>query len=87
MIKIKARVVDKFDRMKEAKDTLSCIPGCELEVQKNAYHWIVSYQGKEIHYWPTTGKWYEPSKRIKSEYSTRFLAGLLTYLGVEFSND
>ena len=84
MIKIKAKEHDKFKRMKEAREVLNNVSGCSFTEQKNPYHWIVSYNDEEIHYWPTTGKWYIPAKNLKCEYRTRFLAGLLTYIGVEF---
>ena len=82
MIYIKPKHHSKDDRYKEATDVLEEI-GASVTYHNQGIHLVIEDSRGEVHYWPTTGKWRVPSTGITWNYETRFLSGLLTYMGVE----
>jgi len=83
MVKIKNRVATKQERVVEASRVFGIL-GIAVVKKNQGFHWLFSFRGEEVEYWPSTGKWYIPGKGLRSVYNTRFLAGLLKTLDIKY---
>jgi len=83
MIEINLKQYSKLDRVKEATKIFANL-NIKPDIKNQGSHWIFRWKDEIIHYWPSTGRWYSISLGLRSTYETRFLAGLLTHMKIEY---
>ncbi len=81
MIYIKRQHNDKWDRTREAIHLLDDL-NIDYSMHNNGTHFIIEYNDKEIHYYPTTGRWRDIDYHKDTQQT--YLKGFLTYLSISF---
>ena len=83
MINIKRDHNDKWERLREAKDTFNK-NNIKFNVYNNGIQWVVYNDDEELEYYPTTGRWRILDGDKLRKTTQTYLAGILTHLGYDF---
>ncbi len=75
-VHIKLKHYDKWERLREANKIFTTL-NIGFNIYNGGIHYVIDHKDEEIHYWPTTGRWFSKTTNQKG----RFLKSLLNYLG------